>query len=114
MEIGAVIPHHEIGTDPGAVRAFAQGAEELGMTHLLVYDHVVGVDRNRPGGFEGPYDSNTARAASVTRSRRRASGGRMSRVPRGGTTAACVPSGAGATGRTSGRTPSRRPGGTRT
>jgi probable F420-dependent oxidoreductase len=30
------------------------------MTHLLVYDHVVGVDRNRPGGFEGPYDSNTA------------------------------------------------------
>jgi probable F420-dependent oxidoreductase len=60
MEIGAVIPHHEIGTDPGAMRAFAQGAEELGMTHLLVYDHVVGVDRNRPGGFEGPYDSNTA------------------------------------------------------
>lgn len=60
MEIGAVVPHHEIGTDPGAMRAFAQGAEELGMTHLLVYDHVVGVDRNRPGGFEGPYDSNTA------------------------------------------------------
>jgi probable F420-dependent oxidoreductase len=60
MHIGAVIPHHEIGTDPGAIRAFAQGAEELGMTHLLIYDHVVGVDRNRPGGFEGPYDSNTA------------------------------------------------------
>lgn len=60
MEIGAVIPHHEIGNDPGAIRAYAQGAEELGMTHLLIYDHVVGVDRNRPGGFEGPYDSNTA------------------------------------------------------
>jgi probable F420-dependent oxidoreductase len=60
MEIGAVIPHHEIGTDPGAIRAFAQGAEELGLTHLLAYDHVVGVDRNRPGGFDGPYDSNTA------------------------------------------------------
>jgi probable F420-dependent oxidoreductase len=60
MQIGAVIPHHEIGNDPGAIRAFAQGAEELGCTHLLVYDHVVGVDRNRPGGFEGPYDSNTA------------------------------------------------------
>ncbi len=60
MEIGAVFPHHEIGTDPGAIRAFAQGAEELGMTHLLIYDHVVGADRNRPGGFEGPYDSNTA------------------------------------------------------
>lgn len=60
MEIGAVIPHHEIGTDPGAIRAYAQGAEELGVTHLLIYDHVVGVDRGRPGGFEGPYDSNTA------------------------------------------------------
>jgi probable F420-dependent oxidoreductase len=60
MQLGAVIPHHEIGTDPGAIRAYAQGAEELGVTHLLIYDHVVGVDRNRPGGFEGPYDSNTA------------------------------------------------------
>jgi len=59
MEIGCVLPHHEIGSDPGAIRAYAQGAEELGMTHLLAYDHVVGVDRNRPGGFEGPYDSNT-------------------------------------------------------
>ena len=58
MEIGAVVPHHEIGTDPGAIRAYAQGVEELGMTHLLIYDHVVGVDRNRPSGFEGPYDSN--------------------------------------------------------
>ena len=56
MEFGAVIPHHEIGDDAGAVRAFAQGAEALGCTHLLIYDHVVGVDRNRPGGFEGPYD----------------------------------------------------------
>jgi probable F420-dependent oxidoreductase len=60
MEIGAVVPHHEIGTDPGAIRAYAEGAEALGMTHLMVYDHVVGVDRSRPGGFEGPYDSNTA------------------------------------------------------
>ncbi len=60
MEIGAVIPHNEIGSDPGAIRAFAQGVEELGLTHLLIYDHVMGVDRNRPGGFEGPYDSNTA------------------------------------------------------
>jgi probable F420-dependent oxidoreductase len=60
MEIGAVIPHHEIGDDPVAIRAFAQGAEEQGITHLLLYDHVVGVDRDRPGGFEGPYDSNTA------------------------------------------------------
>ena len=60
MEIGAVIPHHEIGNDPGAVRAFAQGAEELGATHLVIYDHVMGADRDRPGGFEGPYDKDVA------------------------------------------------------
>lgn len=60
MRIGAVIPHHEIGTDPGAIRAYAEGAEALGVDHLLIYDHVVGVDRDRPGGFEGPYDKDVA------------------------------------------------------
>ena len=56
MQIGAVLPHHEIGTDPGAMKAYAQGVEDLGLTHILLYDHVLGADRNRPGGFEGPYD----------------------------------------------------------
>ncbi len=60
MEIGAVIPHHEIGNDPGAIKAFAQGAEALGITHLLIYDHVMGAKRDRVGGFEGPYDSDVA------------------------------------------------------
>src|SRR3954468_6853725 len=56
MQIGAVLPHNEIGTDPAAIKAYLQGVEDLGMTHLLIYDHVMGVDRNRPGGFQGPYD----------------------------------------------------------
>jgi len=56
MKFGAVLPHHEIGTDPGAIKAYLQGVEGLGATHLLIYDHVMGVDRNRPGGFNGPYD----------------------------------------------------------
>ena len=60
MEIGAVVPHNEIGTDPGAIKAYAQGVEELGATHLLIYDHVMGADRNRPGGFTGNYDKDTA------------------------------------------------------
>lgn len=60
LQIGAVIPHHEIGDDPGAIRAYAQGAEQLGVTHLLIYDHVIGADRDRPGGFEGPYDKDVA------------------------------------------------------
>lgn len=56
MKKGIVLPHHEIGTDLGAIRAFATGAEELGADHIMAYDHVIGTDRNRPGGFEGPYD----------------------------------------------------------
>jgi probable F420-dependent oxidoreductase len=60
MELGAVLPHHEIGTDPGAIRAYLEGVEELGMTHLLVYDHVLGAARDRDGGFEGAYDSDVA------------------------------------------------------
>ena len=60
MEIGAVFPHNEIGTDPQAIKDYAQGVEELGITHLLIYDHVLGADRSRPGGFEGPYDKDVA------------------------------------------------------
>lgn len=60
MEFGAVIPHNEIGTDSGAIKAYARGAEELGVTHLLIYDHVMGADRDRPGGFKGPYDKDVA------------------------------------------------------
>ena len=60
MEIGAVFPHNEIGTDPHAIKDYAQGVEELGVTHLLIYDHVLGADRDRPGGFEGPYDKDVA------------------------------------------------------
>ncbi len=60
MHIGAVLPHNEIGTDPGAIKAYLQGVEEMGMTHLLIYDHVMGADPNRPGGFKGAYDKDTA------------------------------------------------------
>ncbi len=56
LQLGAVLPHNEIGTDPGAMKAYAQGVEALGMTHMLLYDHVLGADPNRPGGFSGPYD----------------------------------------------------------
>ena len=60
MKFGAVFPHNEIGTDPGAIRAFAQGAEALGASHLLIYDHVLGADPERPGGWKGPYDKDVA------------------------------------------------------
>jgi probable F420-dependent oxidoreductase len=60
MQFGAVLPHNEIGTDPGALRAWAQGVEALGATHILIYDHVLGADPNRPGGWRGAYDKDVA------------------------------------------------------
>ena len=44
MQLGATFPQTEIGTDPGAIRAYAQAAEELGYDYLLAYDHVIGAD----------------------------------------------------------------------
>ncbi len=50
MRIGVVFPQTEIGADAGAIRAYAQAAEDLGYAHILVYDHVLGADpTNRPG-----------------------------------------------------------------
>ncbi|MDA1077040.1 MAG: LLM class F420-dependent oxidoreductase [Proteobacteria bacterium] len=60
MQIGAVIPHNEIGSDPGAMKAFAQGLEAQGITHALLYDHVLGADPDRPGGWKGAYDKDVA------------------------------------------------------
>jgi probable F420-dependent oxidoreductase len=59
MRIGVVFPQTELGGDAGAVRAYAQGAEELGFTHVLSYDHVVGADPAVHTGWSGPYDVRT-------------------------------------------------------
>jgi probable F420-dependent oxidoreductase len=56
MQIGVVFPQTEIGADVGAVRAYAQRAEELGFRHLLAYDHVLGADPAVHEGWNGPYD----------------------------------------------------------
>jgi len=59
MRIGVVFPQTELGGDVGAVRAYAQGAEELGFTHVLAYDHVAGADPAVHAGWDGPYDVHT-------------------------------------------------------
>jgi probable F420-dependent oxidoreductase len=59
MQVGVVFPQTEIGADPGAVRAYAQGVESLGYRHLLAYDHVVGADPAVHQGWAGPYDVDT-------------------------------------------------------
>ena len=34
MKLGAVFPQTEIGADPGGVRAYAEGVQDLGFEHL--------------------------------------------------------------------------------
>jgi probable F420-dependent oxidoreductase len=59
MKIGVVFPQTEIGNDPLAIRDYAQISEGLGFTHILAYDHVVGANPDRPGGWSGPYTYQT-------------------------------------------------------
>nr|WP_062343036.1 LLM class F420-dependent oxidoreductase [Herbidospora sakaeratensis] len=60
MRIGVVFPQTEIGPDVGAVRAYGQRVEELGFTHVMAYDHVLGADPDVHEGWDGPYDVDTA------------------------------------------------------
>lgn len=55
MKLGAVFPQTEIGADPVAIRDFVQAVEGLGFDYLLAYDHVLGANPDRPGGWRGPY-----------------------------------------------------------
>lgn len=55
MQIGVVFPQTEIGADRGAIRAYAEGVEELGYRHILAFDHVLGADPAAHPGWSGPY-----------------------------------------------------------
>ncbi len=59
MQIGLVYPQTEYPADPAAVRDYAQTAEALGFSHVLAYDHVLGANPDRPGGWTGPYTYQT-------------------------------------------------------
>ena len=59
VNIGVVFPQTEIGPDRGAVRAYAERVEELGFTHILAYDHVLGADPAVHQPWTGPYDVDT-------------------------------------------------------
>jgi probable F420-dependent oxidoreductase len=60
MRIGVIYPQTEFGADPVAIRDFAQTAEELGYHHILAYEHVLGANPDRPGGWNGPYTNRDA------------------------------------------------------
>lgn len=58
MRIGAVFPQTEFGADRGAVRDYAQAAEELGYDHILAFDHVLGAGLKTRPDWANPYSEN--------------------------------------------------------
>jgi probable F420-dependent oxidoreductase len=56
MNIGVVFPQTEIGSDNGGVRAYGEAVAELGFSHVLAYDHVLGADTRLHQNWHGPYD----------------------------------------------------------
>ena len=55
MKLGAVFPQIEMPADPIVIRDYAQAIEGMGFDYLLAYDHVLGANPDRPGGWSGPY-----------------------------------------------------------
>lgn len=55
MKIGVIFPQTELKSDPIAVRDFTQAVEDLGFSHMHAYDHILGANPERPGGWTGPY-----------------------------------------------------------
>lgn len=58
MKYGVVFPQTEIGADAEAIKVYAQYAEQVGLDYLLAYDHVLGPNPHRPGGWDLPFDYN--------------------------------------------------------
>ena len=53
MRLGALFPQTDL--DAGEVKAFAQGIEALGLSHLLIYEHVLGADPAAHPEYPGPW-----------------------------------------------------------
>jgi len=60
MKIGVVFPQTEIGNNPQSIKDYAQAAEELGYSHILAYEHVLGANPARLAGWSGPYTYQSA------------------------------------------------------
>jgi probable F420-dependent oxidoreductase len=55
MKFGVVFPQTEFGNDPQAIKDYAQAVEQMGYAHVIAYDHVLGANPDRPGGWRGAY-----------------------------------------------------------
>ncbi|MDL5156229.1 LLM class F420-dependent oxidoreductase [Actinomycetospora termitidis] len=56
MLVGAVFPHAAVEPTTQDVRHFARAVEDLGYTHLLAYDHVLGADPEHHAPWDRAYD----------------------------------------------------------
>ncbi len=54
MKVGVVFPTTEIGNDVGLIRDYLQTVESLGFSHILMLDHVLGIDPDI-APLVGPY-----------------------------------------------------------
>jgi probable F420-dependent oxidoreductase len=57
VKIGVTFPQTEIGADPAVLRDYAQAAEDLGLDHILAYDHVLGADTSGRPDWGGRYSA---------------------------------------------------------
>lgn len=57
MQYGAFFPTRDMPADRVQIRDWAQAAEEIGFDYIEISDHVLGADREKIAGFEGPYDA---------------------------------------------------------
>jgi probable F420-dependent oxidoreductase len=55
LKIGVLFPQTEVGNDPTALRQVVAAAEALGFDYISLFDHVLGVSPDRPGGWDRPY-----------------------------------------------------------
>ena len=53
IQIGALFPQNDFPLDRAAIKAFAQAVERAGFDHILVYDHVLGANTDRPDRAKG-------------------------------------------------------------
>ena len=55
MKLTAFYQPYELSSDPVALRDYAQAAEDAGYDRIAIGEHVLGVDPDRPGGWDGAY-----------------------------------------------------------
>ncbi|HEU5319086.1 MAG TPA: LLM class F420-dependent oxidoreductase [Chloroflexota bacterium] len=53
IQLGALFPQNDFPLDRHAVRDYAQAVEGMGYDHVLVYDHVLGANTDRPDRAKG-------------------------------------------------------------